>query len=215
MRKLLRFLFHHFYHSFAWTYDFVAAVVSVGRWKDWAFAALPYIRGTRVLEIGFGPGHLQVELNQCGFRVFGLDESRQMIRRAQAKLAQNQLPVALTRGYAQFLPLAADSLDCVVATFPSEYIADRLTLAEIKRTLKPSGRLVIIPMARIWGKSLTDRAAKWLFRITGQTEELTDTFEGRIKSLLTETGFRVEMFHAEIRRSTVSIIVAETTREEY
>jgi ubiquinone/menaquinone biosynthesis C-methylase UbiE len=138
-----------------------------------------------------------------------------MIRRAQANLAQNQLPVALARGYAQFLPLAADSLDCVLATFPSEYISDHLTLAEIKRTLKPSGRLVIVPMAWIWGKSLTDRAAKWLFRVTGQTEELTDTFEGRIKSLLAETGFRVEMIHAEFRHSTVSIIVAETTRKEY
>ena len=215
MRKLLRFLFHHFYHSFAWTYNFVAAIVSVGRWKEWVFTALPYIRGTRVLEIGFGPGHLQVELNRRGFHVFGLDESRQMICRTQANLAQNQLPIALARGYAQFLPLAADSLDCVVATFPSEYIADRLTLAEIKRTLKPSGRLVIVPMARIWGRSLTDRAAKWLFRVTGQTEELTDTFEGRIKSLLIETGFRVEMLHAEIRHSMVSIIVAETTREEH
>jgi ubiquinone/menaquinone biosynthesis C-methylase UbiE len=215
MHKLLKLFFYHFYHSFAWTYDFVAAVVSVGRWKDWGLAALPYVRGMRVLEIGFGPGHLQVELNRRGFHVFGLDESRQMIRRAQANLAQNQLPVALARGYAQFLPLAADSLDCVVATFPSEYIADRFTLAEIKRTLKPSGRLVIVPMAWIWGKSLTDRAAKWLFRVTGQTDELTDTFEGRIKSLLAETGFRVEMIHAEFRHSTVSIIVAETTRKEY
>ena len=40
MRKLLRFFFHHFYHNFAWTYDFVAALVSVGRWNEWVFAAL-------------------------------------------------------------------------------------------------------------------------------------------------------------------------------
>src|SRR3972149_5774722 len=110
MRKLLRFFFHHFYHNFAWTYDFVAALVSVGRWNEWVFAALPHLRGPRVLEIGFGPGHLQVELNRRGLHAFGLDESRQMLRHAQANLARKRLPAALSRGYAQFLPFAADSL---------------------------------------------------------------------------------------------------------
>ena len=138
-----------------------------------------------------------------------------MIRRAQANLARNQLPFALLRGYAQFLPLETNSLDCVVATFPSEYIADRLTLAEIKRTLKPSGRLVIVPMAWIWGKSLTDRAMKWLFRVTGQTEELSPNFEGKIESLLTRAGFGVEIIYTDIRHTTVSIIIAETIHGEY
>src|SRR5512133_3257339 len=134
MRKILRLFFYYFYHGFSWTYDFVAAIVSVGRWKECVFASLPYIQGARVLEIGFGPGHLQVELNRRGFTTFGLDESRQMIRRTQAALARNRLPAALLRGYAQFLPIAKNSLDSVVATFPSEYISDRLTLAEIRRT---------------------------------------------------------------------------------
>jgi ubiquinone/menaquinone biosynthesis C-methylase UbiE len=209
MRKLLRIFFYHFYHSFAWTYNFVAAVVSVGRWKDWVFAALPHISGTRILEIGFGPGHLQVELNRRGYHPFGLDESQQMIRHARTNLTRNQLPVALSRGYAQFIPFANNSLDSVVATFPSEYITEGLTLAEIKRVLKPSGRLVLIPMAWIWGKSLTDRAAEWLFRITGESEELTDKFESRIRSIFTEAGFRVEIIYTEIRHSTVLIVVAE------
>lgn len=213
MRKLLRLFFHHFYHSFAWTYDLVAAVVSVGRWQEWVFAALPQVRGPRVLEIGFGPGHLQVELNRRGFRTFGLDESRQMIRRAQANLARKQLPAALSRGYAQFLPFAADSLDSVVATFPSEYISDQVTLAEIRRALKPSGRLVLVPLAWIGGKSLTDRFAKWLFRVTGQSEEITDSLEGRIRSLLAGAGFRVEMIQTEIRHSTVLVVVAEINSE--
>jgi ubiquinone/menaquinone biosynthesis C-methylase UbiE len=209
MRRLLRLFFHHFYHGFAWTYDFVAAIVSIGRWKEWVFASLPHIHGLRVLEIGFGPGHLLVELNRHGFHTFGLDESRQMIHHAQANLARNRLPASLSRGYTQFLPFATGSLDSVVATFPSEYIADRLALAEIRRVLKPSGRFVLIPMAWIWGKSPTDRAAKWLFRVTGQSEELMDSFEGKVKSLLTEAGFRVEIIHTEIRRSTVLIVVAE------
>jgi ubiquinone/menaquinone biosynthesis C-methylase UbiE len=208
MQKILRIFFHHFYHGLAWTYDFVAALVSVGRWQPWGFAVLPHIRGPRVLEIGFGPGHLQVELNRSGFHAFGLDESRQMTRQARANLTRSGFPVALSRGYAQFLPFVDGSLDSVAATFPSEYISDSLTLAEIRRVLKPSGRLVLVPVAWIWGKSLTDRCAKWLFRITGQSWELTDAFAGRFKSRFTEAGFRVEIIHAEIRHSTVLIIVA-------
>jgi ubiquinone/menaquinone biosynthesis C-methylase UbiE len=132
-----------------------------------------------------------------------------MIRHAQANLTRNGFPVALSRGYAQFLPFATDSLDSVVVTFPSEYITDRLTLAEVRRVLNPSGRLVLVPMAWIWGKSLIDLVAKWLFRITSQSEELTDRLEGRIKSLLAEEGFRVEIIHTVIRHSTVLIVVAE------
>ena len=32
---LLRIFFHLLYHPFAWTYDFIAWAVSLGRWKDW------------------------------------------------------------------------------------------------------------------------------------------------------------------------------------
>ncbi len=209
MRKFLQHFFYHLYHSFAWAYDFVAAIVSVGRWQAWVFAALPHLRGSRILEIGFGPGHLQVELQQRGFHAFGLDESWQMVWRARNKLRQKRLPSALLRGYAQFLPFATGSLDGVVATFPSEYIANQLTLAEIKRALQPSGRLIIIPMAWMWGKSLADRVAKWLFRVTGQAEGFPETFESQLNTLLTESGFRVEVSHTEIRHSTVAILIAE------
>ena len=63
MTRFLRFFFRHFYHEFAWTYDFVAAVVSIGRWNQWIDSALPFVQGRRVLEIGHGPGHLQEHLS--------------------------------------------------------------------------------------------------------------------------------------------------------
>ena len=208
MRKFIQFCFYHFYHSFAWTYDFVASVVSIGRWQDWGGMALPYVRGPRVLELGFGPGHLQVALNRLGLRAFGLDESRQMVRLACANLRDANQPEQLTRGYAQYLPYASASFDSLLATFPSEYIADRRTLAELLRVLKPGGRVVVLPVAGLHSPALADRAASWLFRITGQSAQVTQSLEMRYRKLFDQAGFEVQVIHAEIRKSTVMIVLA-------
>src|SRR5512143_1827971 len=101
LRRFLRLFFWHFYHGFAWTYDVVAAVVSIGRWNDWVRAALPYVEGARVLEIGHGPGHLQLDLRQTGRQVMGLDESRQMGRLARNRLLRGRFTeINLVRGIA-------------------------------------------------------------------------------------------------------------------
>ena len=209
MRKFIRFCFYHFYHSFAWTYDFVADAVSVGRWRDWGRAALPHVRGPRVLEIGFGPGHLQVELSRLGFHPFGLDESRQMTRRAQSNLRRNGFPSSLSRGYAQSLPYASASLDCVLSTFPTEYIVDPRTTSELLRVLKPGGRLVVLPAAGLGRANLLERIASWLFRITGQAAEVAPWLEARYTQVFSQAGFVVQNTRAEIRQSTVLIILAE------
>lgn len=220
MRKFMRFFFHHFYHALAWTYDFVAAVVSIGRWKAWGRAALPYLsaersrqslRGKRVLEIGFGPGHLLVEMNRGGFQAIGLDESPQMIRQAKRNLSWNNFPAALSRGYAQFLPFESDSFDSVVSTFPSEYIADPRTLAEARRVLKEDGRFIIVPVAWTGGASLLERGSRWLFRATGQGGE---GVEARITVFLAEHGFSAVCSKVEIRHSTVLVVVAEKVKTE-
>ena len=62
----LRFFFHLLYHQFAWTYDWVAAGVSLGRWNEWVRSILPYMQEGRILELGHGPGHLQAELLKTG-----------------------------------------------------------------------------------------------------------------------------------------------------
>ncbi len=209
MRRFMRFFFHHFYHALAWTYDFVAAVVSLGRWKRWGRAALPHLRGKRVLEIGFGPGHLLAALHRSGFLAVGMDESPQMIRQARRNLARSKLSAAILRGYAQFLPFPADSFDSVVSTFPSEYIADPRTLAEVGRVLKEDGRFVIIPVAWLGGKSLLERGAQWLFRVTGQGGE---GVQARMTDFLTENGFSAVCSEIEISHSTVLVVVAEKTK---
>jgi ubiquinone/menaquinone biosynthesis C-methylase UbiE len=93
MRSFMRAFFHLLYHPFAFTYDIVAAVVSFGQWKNWGRSILPFISGTRILELGHGPAHLQrflLTLKERSGRdrnltLFAIDESAQMGRIANAK----------------------------------------------------------------------------------------------------------------------------------
>ena len=165
----LRVFFHLLYHQFSWAYDLVAWVVSIGRWKGWVLSALPYLTGPDVLEIGHGPGHLQIALNQSGISGFGLDESKQMGHQAQRRLNRQGYCPRLINGLSQHLPFPNNRFSQVVSTFPSEYIFDPQTLAEIYRVLIPGGIAIILPWAWITGDRSIDRAAAWLFRVTGET----------------------------------------------
>lgn len=212
LRRFLRFFFWHFYHGFAWTYDFVAAGVSIGRWNDWILCTLPYVRGNRVLEIGHGPGRLQVDLRQSkpGL-IIGLDESPQMGRIARRRLQAGGCTYPnLVRGIGQQLPFAAATFDTAVATFPTEYIFDSDALQDVRRTLGPGGRFVVVPAAWIGGRKAVDRLAAWLFRVTGQTPILPAQALGdRLRKPLEEAGFAVTVETVDVRSSQVLVVVGE------
>ena len=206
IQRFMRFFFHHSYHAFAWTYDFVAAVVSIGRWKDWIQTVIPFIAGTRILEIGHGPGHLQRILRTRGLLAVGLDESRQMGFLAKRNTDGS---ARLTRGLAQALPFPSQMFDSVVSTFPSEYILDPRTLSDVYRVLHRGGRFIILPAAWIIGRASLDRVAAWLFRVTGETPaNVMDIMGKRAVRPLEKAGFKIETRQIEIASSVVLIVIA-------
>ena len=167
--RFMRAFFYLLYQPMAWSYDFVAAAVSLGRWHEWVMTVLPYLKGVRILEIGHGPGHLQAALHSRGITVFGIDASRQMGRLTRRRIMEQDHTPLLSRGYAQRLPFPDQSFDQIIATFPTEYIYAQETLADAYRALKPGGTLVVLPAAWITGKRLIERTAASLFRVTGQS----------------------------------------------
>src|SRR5919197_2009265 len=117
VKTILRFFFRLLYHQFAFTYDLVAATVSLNRWKDWVISVIPFIQGNRILEIGHGPGHLQRILLNRSLVTVGIDESSQMGRLAKHNLmrrttsrntsqAVDYTKINLARGVAQQLPFS-------------------------------------------------------------------------------------------------------------
>ncbi len=197
----MRFFFHLLYHPFAFTYDLVAATVSFGDWKNWVYSILPFINGTRLLELGHGPGHLQRLLRDRGLVAVAIDESTQMGRIAKRRLGSSQ---KLTRALAQHIPFANKSFDTIVSTFPTDYIFQEQTLSEVKRCLSDGGRLIVLPAA--FPKS---GFLKWLYKITGESPaDLTESIKKKIQQPFIEAGFRAEVEIVEVKSSRLLIVVA-------
>ncbi len=201
--SIFRFLYWLLYHPLAWAYDIVAALVSGNRWKTWVLSSLPHLTGPKVLEIGHGPGHLQVALAKRGIFSIGIDASRQMNRLALKKTTP-QLNTMLINGYAQFMPFSKHAFDQVVATFPAEYIYDAHTLLQIQRILKPGGQLILLPGASIHSKKFYDRFLAWLFRFSG----LSPAFCEPILDHLHKFAFDPICFEENLGDSSVLFIIA-------
>lgn len=202
----MRLFFRLLYHPFAWAYDLVASTVSVGRWKDWVQESTRYIDGNTVLELGFGPGHLMEHLASSGLSVFGVDESLQMAKLAARRNRKNKRPVHILRGLAQALPFVREAFDSVVATFPTLYIIDPDTLIEIKRVLKPGGKLVVLMASWHTGNRILERFMGLVFRITGQTpDELQE--DELFTAPYEQAGFQAKVCYVQSPDSRLLFII--------
>lgn len=210
INALMRAVFHLLYHRMAWSYDLVAAVVSAGQWNHWARITLPHLAGPRVLELGYGPGHLQQVLLQTERHTYGIDESVQMSRQASHRLRRVGLQPQLTRGLVQHLPFASASMDQVVSTFPSEYIFDPRTLQEAWRVLRPGGLLVILPAAVNTRPGPGSWITKLLYRITlrGLASSAGPDWERAHLAPLQQVGFTASLERVTLQDGLVLKILA-------
>jgi ubiquinone/menaquinone biosynthesis C-methylase UbiE len=99
--------------------------------------------GDRVLDVGCGTGELAAHLiESCvGIQVVGADLVPAMLRQAQGKLSGR---VALVAADAVQLPFADRSFEVVVSSSSFHYWSSpEAGLAEIRRVLRPNGRLVL------------------------------------------------------------------------
>jgi ubiquinone/menaquinone biosynthesis C-methylase UbiE len=92
-----------------------------------------------VLEIGCGPGQIGLFVRQRGRRVFGLDFSEQMARRAGVRLD------AVLTADMRSLPIASERLGGLIAFYSLIHVRGpevRTVLLEFHRVLRPGGRVL-------------------------------------------------------------------------
>jgi ubiquinone/menaquinone biosynthesis C-methylase UbiE len=115
-----------------------------------------------VLELGAGTG-LNLELYPEGVKDLTLTEpDPHMIKQLREKLAGSKRKAELVETPAERLPFPDDSFDTAVVTLVLCTVPDPATsLAEIKRVLKPGGRLLYLEHVRSRHPDL----AKWQDRL--------------------------------------------------
>ncbi len=112
------------------------------RGEGFARDLMTWVRGPRILEIGVGTGAVALPLSEkLGTPVFGIDLSRAMLDRARERLG----PIVAV-GDAQQLPVASGSTDSVLVVWVLQLVSDMAAvMSEIKRVLRPGGRLALVP----------------------------------------------------------------------
>ncbi len=161
-----------FYDRISKAYDLIADSDERAA-REQGLAALAVQLGQQALEIGYGTGHSLVLLAQAvgpQGRVFGIDVSDGMRDVAAARLQQAGLAdrVELLAAPTPPLPYADGQFDAVSLSFTLELFPlpeIPTVLAEIRRVLKPGGRVGVVSMAVARAgeqESLLEHVYKWM-----------------------------------------------------
>ena len=114
------------------------------RWRQIAARAV-VVPGYRVLDACCGTGDLSVAARKAGGAVTGLDFSERMLERARRK--SNEISWVL--GDVLELPFADESFDAATVGFGIRNVDDLgRGLRELRRVLRPGGRLAILEVVR-------------------------------------------------------------------
>ena len=136
--------YDRFYSRIGRAYDLAVPVLPF--WRNWLGAALPHLRGTRVLEVSFGTGWLLTQY-AGRFEAHGVDLNETLLEIATRNLRARGLTAHLQVGSVEALPYPDDSFDTVLNTMAfTGYPDANAAMAELHRVLKPTGRLVMIDL---------------------------------------------------------------------
>ncbi len=201
----IRWAFQLFYNPFAFTYDFVSAVVSRGQWRTWTRAALPHLVGTRILELPCGTGNLLLDLGAARHAPIGVDLSPTMLRITRKKLQRAQMPTPLVRALAQAQPFRDQSFDSIVMTFPPSFVYDPRALAEFYRVLDVPGRLIWVDAGRLLPRDAISRALDHALDAVGGNGA---PFADFALAALTRAGFTAQIETVQNETSVVLVVIA-------
>jgi len=140
------------FDTIAPTYDFLNHLLSLRRDSYWRKMAVRELKGFEgwILDIATGTGDVAIEIAyQNGYKrkVFGLDFSEPMVRRAHRKLLKKGFSqrIALSLGDALTLPFRENTFTASMMAFGLRNIKMKeQALAEMFRVIKEDGKVIIL-----------------------------------------------------------------------
>jgi len=144
-------------------YDLMNRVMTAGLDRTWRRLAVEAVvqPGDRVLDACCGTGDLALAAAREGGRVTGLDFSARMLERARRKSAA----VEWVEGDLLALPFSDGSFDAATVGFGVRNVADlEAGLRELRRVLRPGGRLAILEITQPRG-ALRPFFSLWFDRV--------------------------------------------------
>ncbi len=151
---------------------------------------IPQATGS-VLEIGVGSGLNLPFYSQAVTRLYGVDTSEPLLAMAKKKAEHVAFPVQLACESAEHLSVEPGTVDTVVMTWTLCSIPNPLqALHEIKRVLKPGGRLLFVEH----GLAPDLKVQRWQNRLTPMWRRIGGGchLNRKIDELITSAGLNIE-----------------------
>jgi ubiquinone/menaquinone biosynthesis C-methylase UbiE len=135
------------------SYDLTVWLMTFGRERAFRERILELARlapGESALDVGCGTGTLAIlaksRVGPAG-SVSAIDASPEMIARARAKAAKARVEIEFNNAVAEALPFPDERFDAVLCTVMLHHLprkARQQALQQIRRVLKPAGRLLVV-----------------------------------------------------------------------
>jgi len=178
-------------------------VCSTGQIMKLRSQIVPQAQG-EVLEVGMGSGiNLQFYDPLRVTRVYGLEPSHGMRRKARHNVSKSPVPLTWLDLPGEEVPLDDDSVDTVLLTFTLCTIPDwEKALKQIRRVLRPAGTLLFLEH----GTAPDESVLRWQNRLTPCWKHLAGGchLNRSIPDLLEHAGFQIKSMEQDYVPKTPS-----------
>ena len=145
------------FDSVAHRYDIMNDLMSGGMhrlWKSFTIARSGVREGSRVLDVAGGTGDLSLafarKVGKTG-QVWLTDINNAMLTHGRDRLCDKGFLLPVAQCDAEKLPFPDDYFGCVTVAFGLRNMTHKdLALAEMRRVLRPGGRLLVLEFSQIW-----------------------------------------------------------------
>ena len=145
------------FDSVAQKYDLMNDVMSGGMhrlWKAFTIARSGVREGSRVLDVAGGTGDLALafsrKVGKSG-EVWLTDINNAMLTNGRDRLCNKGFLIPAIQCDGEKLPFPDDYFDCVSVAFGLRNMTHKeVALAEMRRVLRPGGRLLVLEFSQVW-----------------------------------------------------------------